>query len=88
MRRSCAAVRVGCGAFVVGVPSALGYGVFSELLLTPVPLLDIIQHFASNIVLPLSGIAITLFAGWVWQMDAMLASGLVTRWQRQFWIWL
>jgi len=88
-RRSFAAVLVGCGALVIGVPSALGYGVLKDLSLTPVPLLDIVDHFASNIVLPLSGIAIALFAGWVWPMrDAMLASGLVTRWPRQLWIWL
>jgi len=88
-RRSFAAVLVGCGAFVIGVPSALGYGVLREFLFTPAPLLELLDHFVSNIALPLSGIAISLFAGWVWPTrDAMLASGLVTKWSQQIWIWL
>jgi NSS family neurotransmitter:Na+ symporter len=88
-RRSFAAMVVAFVGFLIGVPSALGYGVLRELLPMPVPLLDVIDHFASNIVLPLSGIAIALFAGWVWPTeDAMRASGLATKRVRQLWIWL
>lgn len=87
--RPIAATTVGVAAFLVGVPSALGYGVLRELLSLPVPLLDVIDHFASNVVLPLSGIAIALFAGWVWPMaDALQSSGLATARLRQLWIWL
>ncbi|MDZ4736056.1 MAG: sodium-dependent transporter [Rhodospirillaceae bacterium] len=88
-RRSFAALVVAFVAFLIGVPSALGYGILRELLLMPVPLLDVIDHSASNIVLPLSGIAIALFAGWVWPTeDAMQASSLATKRVRQLWIWL
>lgn len=88
-RRAFAAMVVAFVAFLLGVPSALGYGVLRELLLMPVPLLVVIDHLASNIVLPFSGIAIVLFAGWIWPTeDAMQASGLATKRARQLWIWL
>ncbi|MFN0192307.1 MAG: sodium-dependent transporter, partial [Aestuariivirga sp.] len=87
-RRPFAAVAVAGVAFLSGVPAALGYGALKELLLMPIPLLDAIDHFASNIALPLSGIAIALFAGWVWPTeDAMQASGLATKRLRRLWIW-
>jgi len=86
-RRSFSAMAVALAVFLMGVPSALGYGFLRESSF--MPLLDVIDHFASNIILPLSGIAIALFAGWVWPMeDAAQASGLVTKRMHRLWIWL
>lgn len=87
-RRPRAALVVAAAAFLLGVPSALGYGAFRSILFTVAPLLDVIDHVSSNVILPLSGIAVALFAGWVWPTaDALEASGLVTRSMRHLWLW-
>jgi len=87
-RRPFSALVVAFAAFLMGLPAALGYGFLREILSMSVPPLDLIDHFASNIVLPLSGIAIALFAGWIWPTpDAMRSSGLTTMPIRQLWIW-
>lgn len=87
-RRSRAAVVVSVAAFLLGVPSALGYGALRSILITVTPLLDVIDYVSLNVILPLSGIAVALFAGWVWSTaDALEASGLVTRPMRHLWLW-
>ncbi|KAF0096601.1 MAG: neurotransmitter:Na+ symporter NSS family [Rhodospirillaceae bacterium] len=87
-RRPRAAVVVSAAAFLLGVPSALGYGAFRSILTTVTPLLDVIDYVSLNVILPLSGIAVALFAGWVWSTaDALEASGLVTRPMRHLWLW-
>ncbi|MFN4282878.1 MAG: sodium-dependent transporter [Alphaproteobacteria bacterium] len=86
-RRSLSAMAVALAVFLMGVPSALGYGILREFSF--MPLLEIIDYFSSNILLPMSGIAIALFAGWIWSTDdAMQASGLATKRMRLLWIWL
>lgn len=67
LARRGAAIGFGLLAFALGMPSALGYG-----LLRPSPagaptILDRVDFLASNILLPLSGMAIALMAGWAWR---------------------
>lgn len=65
-RRAQAAAAIGALAIVAGLPVALSYG-----LLAPPPgaptLLERIDHLSSHVLLPLSAIAIALFAGWAWR---------------------
>lgn len=88
-RRRSAAIAVAVAAVLAGAPLALGYGVLRDWSPTSAPPLDLVDHFASNIVLPLSGMAVALFAGWVWpRLDAVQASGLLSGRLRLMWIWL
>lgn len=74
-------------AFLLALPSALGYGALGHLL--PTPPLELIDQVSSDIVLPLSGIAVALFAGWAWPASAaMRASGLSSPWASGLWLWL
>jgi len=87
--RSAAAIAAAAVGFAIGIPSALGYGILRDAFLRSAPPLDLIDHFASNVLLPLSGIAIALFVGWGWPAaDALQSSGLVGRRLRWMWIWL
>jgi NSS family neurotransmitter:Na+ symporter len=65
MRRRAAAAIIGGLIFLLGVPSALGYGVLGGMQISGRPLLDAIDHAVSSYFLPLGGILIALFVGWV-----------------------
>ncbi|WP_300302409.1 sodium-dependent transporter [Ferrovibrio sp.] len=87
--RPAAVFVVAAVAFASGIPAALGFGVWRDVLPVSIPWLDLTDDFASTIVLPLSGIAIALFAGWIWPMaDALQSSGLASAQLRYIWIWL
>jgi len=58
-RRPRAAWGIGLAAFALGAPGAL-----------LVPWLDRVDRFASHVLLPASGIAIALVAGWAWPAPA------------------
>lgn len=86
--RPVAVSAVAAAAFLAGTVSALGYGVLRDVLPTASPFLDVVDHFASSVILPLSGIAIALFAGWVWPTaDALRSSGLAAGPLRWLWLW-
>jgi NSS family neurotransmitter:Na+ symporter len=71
-RRSQAVPAVTLGALLCGLPAALGFGVLAPYLPGTVPFLDLLDRIASDILLPLSGIAIALVAGWRWPLLAAL----------------
>jgi neurotransmitter:Na+ symporter, NSS family len=63
--------------FALGVPSSLGFGLWSDVRIAGMPILDAVDFAASNVLLPLSGLAIALFLGWHWlKDDALDAVGL------------
>ncbi|GIL02332.1 MAG: transporter [Alphaproteobacteria bacterium] len=77
MARRRAALTVGTAAFLLGVPSSLGFGPLAATGLAGMTILDIVDFVASNVLLPLSGLAIALFVGWHWPArDAVAAAGL------------
>lgn len=70
--------------FLVGIPSAMSLGMFPELTFGGKALFDWMDFITSNIMLPLGGLLITIFAGYFWK-NAADAAGLNARWFR---IWL
>lgn len=73
-------------AFLLGIPSSLGFGIMSDLRIGGLPILDAIDFAASNVILPLSGLAIALFVGWHWPRDSAIAAiGLEQGWLS--WLW-
>lgn len=62
--RKKAALVLGTMAFILGIPSALSNGAIS-LNLFEMSFLDAMDYLSSNILLPLGGIFVTLFVGWI-----------------------
>jgi NSS family neurotransmitter:Na+ symporter len=79
-RRGKASVAIGLGIFAIGIPASLGFGVWEHVRIAGKGLLDAMDFFASNLLLPLNGIVIALFAGWRWRRaDAVAACDLGSR---------
>lgn len=72
------------GCFILGVPAALSLGVSPGLTFGGKPFFDWIDFVASNILLPLGGLIVTIFAGYFWKGVAEEA-GLTAVWFR---LWL
>jgi NSS family neurotransmitter:Na+ symporter len=60
--------------FALGVPASLGFGAWSHVRAGRMAILDAMDFFASNILLPLNGILIALFAGWRWRRGEAIAA--------------
>jgi NSS family neurotransmitter:Na+ symporter len=84
--RTRATLVVASTAWVLGVPSALSFGPLAAIRPGGLPILDAVDFLASNVLLPLSGLAIAIFAGWHWQRaDAVAATGLRNAWLARLW---
>ena len=73
-----ASLTLGSVIFALGIPASLGFGFWSELR-DPAgrSILDAMDYLAANVLLPLNGVLIAVFLGWVWQRnDAMRACDL------------
>ena len=65
MSRAKAAIIVGGLAWYVGLGSALSFNVWSDVTLLPgKSFFDSMDYVANNIILPIGGVLIVLFAGW------------------------
>ena len=60
--------------FLLGVPSALSYNVLSDLKLFNLNFFDLVDFLASNILLPLGGLLISIFVAWIWGFDKALVN--------------
>ena len=71
--RARASLGLGGLIFVLGVPASLGYGPWAGLTsLGGRSILDAMDFVAADILLPLNGLLIALFLGWVWPRRAAL----------------
>ncbi len=57
---------------LLGVPSALSFNVMKDVLFFGKNFFDLADFLASNILLPLGGLFISLFVAWVWGFDKAL----------------
>jgi NSS family neurotransmitter:Na+ symporter len=64
-RRGAAAVGAGVAIFLLGIPSSLSLGIWSGFTVGGRGFLDLMDYIGSNILLPVGGIATSLFVGWV-----------------------
>ncbi len=67
--RKTASVTIGLMVFVFGVPSSLSQGVLSNILFAGRDILDFMDFTSSTFFLPISGLLITVFLGWVWSTE-------------------
>jgi neurotransmitter:Na+ symporter, NSS family len=65
MKRSTATTLSGVVIFLIGIPSSLSLGIWSDVTVSGKGILDLMDYIASNLLLPLGGIFISLFVGWV-----------------------
>ena len=60
-----AAIAIGALIFLLGVPSSLSLGAWSGFTIGGKEFLSLMDYVGSNILLPVGGIAVSLFVGWV-----------------------
>lgn len=73
LARSHAAIALGLATFLLGVPSALGFGLLDHVQIAGRGILDAVDTATSALLLPLAGIAFAVLAGWVWPRATALA---------------
>ncbi|MCK5330278.1 MAG: sodium-dependent transporter [Candidatus Marinimicrobia bacterium] len=57
---------------LVGIPSALSFNLLADWKLFGKTYFDLADFLASNILLPLGGLAIAVFVAWIWGLDKVL----------------
>lgn len=86
--RRAAVMVLGGVAFLIGIPSSLSFGVMSDVTLFNMGFMDLLDYVTTKIMIPLGGIVVCIFAGWVvWPRvsaevsnDGTLAFPLSTIW--------
>lgn len=68
-KRHNAVLAFGTLAFMFGIPSALSFNVMSDSTLFGLTFFDLADYLASNVMLPLGGLLISIFVAYVWGLD-------------------
>lgn len=72
--RKMASIVLGGIIFLMGIPSSLGMGVWSNItIVMGRDIFDSVDFIASNVFLPLGGMMLCIFIGWFWGIDKALA---------------
>lgn len=84
-----ASALIGGGAFLIGVPSALSFGVLAQIQIGRYGILDAVDAGVSNFLLPTGGLLIALFVGWrLKPADSLRDAGLANSLGGRVWLWL
>ncbi len=70
MKRNLAAIVAGLIAWLLGIGSALSFNLWSEYKLFGLNYFDIMDKLTSNVMLPLGGLFIAVFAAWFMQRES------------------
>ncbi|MCB1878264.1 MAG: sodium-dependent transporter [Chromatiales bacterium] len=70
MNRIYAAVACGMAAWLLGVGTVLSFNLWAEVTLFDKTFFDLMDYLTSNVMLPLGGLSIALFAGWAMSRNA------------------
>ena len=80
---------IGLAIFLLGVPSALGFGPLEALNWHGRGILDNVDYVVANFLLPTGGILVVLFVGWRWGgLDARAGADLDGSLWGTVWLWL
>jgi NSS family neurotransmitter:Na+ symporter len=71
-KRHKAAIVLGIITFLIGVPSALSFNLLQDFHIFGKNFFDIVDYLASNILLPLGGLLISVFVAWIWGLDKVI----------------
>ena len=68
--RKKATILLAAAIFLLGIPSSMGLGPWSHIkLIKGKDIFDSVDFVASNVLLPLGGLLLCIFIGWVWGTD-------------------
>ena len=70
--RKKAALGIGCAVFVIGIPSALSFGLLGQARILNYSVFDFIGMITDNILLPAGGLAMCYFVGWKWNPECLV----------------
>ena len=89
LSRRGATIVMGGSVFVLGIPSALGYGVLSHVRIGSYGILDAIDFGVSSFLLPVAGVLTALYVGWRLNRTMILnETDFGTRRIGVVWLWL
>jgi NSS family neurotransmitter:Na+ symporter len=87
--RRVVAPAVGFAMFLVGIPASLGFGLWADISWQGRGILDTMDFVASNILLPLGGVAVAVFVGWRWLWRREVRAAQIDgAWLYTIWLWL
>ena len=87
--RRTAVLLTGAATFVLGIPSALSFGVLGHITLGGASIFDTVDTAVSNYLLPVGGILVCLYAGWhLGGVEARRAAGFDRNILGLVWLWL
>jgi NSS family neurotransmitter:Na+ symporter len=89
MRRWAATACMGAAVFLIGVPSALSYGVLAGVRIGSLGILDAVDLGVSNFLLPAIGIGTAVYVGWRLERNVVLTEADFSKfWAGRIWLWL
>ena len=56
--------------FLIGIPSSLSRGPLQDFLVFNLPFLELMDYISAHLLLPLAGLLIAVFVGWIWTPDS------------------
>lgn len=65
-KRRTAVIFVALGVFLLGIPSALSFGVLGDVTILNYSVFDFMGMLTDNILMPIGGILMCVFVGWIW----------------------
>lgn len=71
-KRHMAAVVLSILIFALGIPSALSFNILSDVKIFGLDFFELVDFIASNILLPLGGLLISIFVAWVWGYEKVI----------------
>lgn len=87
--RRTAVALVGAVVFLIGIPSALSFGLLSDVRIAGHGVLDAVDRAVSNYLLPVGGILVCLHVGWYLKpSQAVAAAGFSEGARGRIWLWL
>ena len=70
--RKKAVLTFGAVTFLVALPSALSFNLLKDVTFLGLNFFDMADYLASNILLPVGGLFISIFVAWIWGFDKVL----------------
>ena len=81
---------IGTAAFLLGIPSALSFGPLQDWKILNYSFFDLVGMITDNLLLPLGGILMCIYIGWVWgpgKVIMEIEEGGVSFRLKKAWIW-
>jgi neurotransmitter:Na+ symporter, NSS family len=88
LSRKAAALSVAGGTWIIGLASVLSFNHWSEIRIAGLGIMDAIETFSNDFLLPLGGLLTALLAGWALGRIPREQLGELPDWAYTLWLWL